>query len=292
MPFLDFKNGSIVWKVVYYGPGLSGKTTNLRYLATLLGKSHIRSISGEGERTVFFDYLPVEFPKVDGLTPVFKIYTSPGQVKYSTTRQVLLNGVDGIVFVADSQKAVFQNNVDSLTELKKNLTEVGLSLERLPVVFQYNKQDLPNTYPPEGLDQLLNDVGATSLPGVAATGYNVKETVDVLGNQMVERFFKARQDQILEEITNMEVRRFVDFFKEEQKLETLKWLVEHGDDLKKLVEQSQGLMARVDAVEKAVTTFNKVLESFNGVLSKLQERLTAVESRGLLGLFRKKPGAA
>ncbi len=269
MPFLDFKNGSIVWKVVYYGPGLSGKTTNLRYLATLLGKSHIRSISGEGERTVFFDYLPVEFPKVDGLTPVFKIYTSPGQVKYSTTRQVLLNGVDGIVFVADSQKAVFQNNVDSLTELKKNLTEVGLSLERLPVVFQYNKQDLPNTYPPEGLDQLLNDVGATSLPGVAATGYNVKETVDVLGNQMVERFFK-----------------------EEQKLETLKWLVEHGDDLKKLVEQSQGLMARVDAVEKAVTTFNKVLESFNGVLSKLQERVTAVESRGLLGLFRKKPGAA
>jgi|GEM_PF-1764712 len=288
MPFLDFKNGAIVWKIVYYGPGLSGKTTNLRYLATLLGKSHIRSISGEGERTVFFDYLPVEFPKVDGLTPIFKIYTSPGQVKYSKTRQVLLNGVDGIVFVADSQKQVFQNNVDSLAELNANLAEVGLSLGKLPVVFQYNKQDLPNTYAPEVLDQLLNTVGATRLPGVAATGYNVKETVDVLGNQMVERFFKARQDEVLEEITNMEVRRFVDFFKEEQKLETLKWLVEHGEDLKRLVEQSQGLMARVDAVEKAVTTFNKVLESFNGVLLRLQERMLEVEGRGLLGLFRRK----
>lgn len=287
MPFIDFKGSRIVWKVVYYGPGLSGKTTNLKYLATLLGKAKISSIAGEGERTVFFDYLPVEFPKVEGLTPVFKLYTAPGQVKYSRTRRILMNGADGIVFVADSQKQLAQNNVDSLAELDANLAEVGLNSTGIPFVFQYNKQDLPNTRAPEQIDAELNSRGATYLPAVAPTGYNVKETVDVLGNLMVESFFRKRQAELLEEISNMEVRKFVDFFKEEKKLETLKWLVEHADDVKKLVERAEGMSARVASVEKAVETFNKVLENFNGLLAKQNERIALQERRGLLGFLRK-----
>lgn len=289
MPFVDVKEQRIAWKVVYYGPGLSGKTTNLRYLATLLGKARIRSISGEGERTVFFDYLPVEFPKVEGMTPVFKIYTSPGQVKYSRTRRILLNGVDGIVFVADSQKQVLQNNLDSLKELLDNLAAEGIDADGLPFVFQYNKQDLPNTFAPEVMDKLLNERGAVSLPGVAPTGYNVKETVDVLGNRMVERFFRLRQDELIEEVSNMEIRRFVDFFKDEQRLEALKWLVEHADELKELLPEAKGYGPRMEAVEKAVQTFNRVLENFNAVVGRLNERVATLESRGLRAWFRKTP---
>lgn len=289
MPFVDYDGKRVIWKVVFYGPGLSGKTTNLKYLAGMLGKSNIQSIAGEGERTVFFDYLPVEFPTVDGMTPVFKLYTAPGQVKYSLTRQILLNGVDGIIFVADSQKQVVQNNIDSLDELRANLLEQDLDIRRIPFLFQYNKQDLPNTHSPEKMDGILNKIEADYLPGIATTGFNVKETIDVIGNAMVKRYFSGRQEEILSEIKNMEVKALIELFKEERKLELLKWLIEHTDQIKALMDRTAGLPERVESLEKAVATFNRVLEGFNKNLDKLSGRVDQLEARGLFGFLRKKP---
>jgi signal recognition particle receptor subunit beta len=288
MPFVDFKESRIVWKVVYYGPGLSGKTTNLKYLATLLGRTRVQSIAGEGERTVFFDYLPVEFPKVDGMVPVFKLFTAPGQVKYSRTRKVLLNGVDGIVFVADSQKPLVQNNLDSLAELDANLREVGIDPAAVCTVYQWNKQDLPNAFSPDVLEQLLNERKHPTVAAVAATGYNVKETVDTVGNLMVRRFFDRRDEEFLEEINNMEIRKFVDFFKDEAMLARLKFMAENGEELRDVAGEYKTLAARVERLEKAIVTLNKVLEGVNSNLARLNEDLQAQKSRGFLGLFRKR----
>jgi len=155
-------------------------------------------------------------------------------------------------------------------------------------VFQWNKQDLPNALPPAALEPLLNQAHHPSIAAVAATGFNVKETVDTVGNLMVRRFFDRRDEEFLEEINNMEIRKFVDFFKDETLLARLKYMAEHGDELRDVAAEFKTMTARVERLEKAISAFNKVLEGLNSNLARLNEEAEKKKSRGFLGLFRRR----
>ena len=147
---INFAAREVNCKIVYYGPGLSGKTTNLEMIHTKIPASHrgeLTSIATEGDRTLFFDFMPLDLGKIGGMTTRFQLYTVPGQVYYNATRKLVLQGVDGIIFVADSQQGKLQENIDSLRNLEENLAEYGLDLTAIPHVFQYNKRDLPNIIP-------------------------------------------------------------------------------------------------------------------------------------------------
>jgi len=180
MSFINYSSREINCKIVYYGPGLCGKTTNLQHIyartnPTLKGK--MISLATETERTLFFDFLPIALGEIRGFKTRFHLYTVPGQVFYDASRKLILKGVDGVVFVADSQIERMEANLESMDNLHLNLKEQGLSLEKLPFVMQYNKRDLPNAAPIEEMRQLLNPGGAPDFEATAHTGTGVFETL-------------------------------------------------------------------------------------------------------------------
>lgn len=185
MAFVNPKKRQVQVKIVYYGPGRGGKTTNLEYLHRKLGervKADLISIKTDGDRTLFFDFLPFDLGKIKGYDVKVQLYTVPGQVKYNATRQLVLKGVDGIVFVADSIAVMRNHNVTSLKNLHKNLTANGKSILKIPLVLQYNKRDLRETevsiLPIEILKKDLNS--QLKVPDFAASalkGTNVFETL-------------------------------------------------------------------------------------------------------------------
>ena len=147
MPIVNYAARELTCKIVYYGPGRSGKTTNLHYIydsVPAARRGAMVSLATQNERTLFFDFLPLDLGTVSGFKTRFQLYTVPGQIYYRTTRKLVLKGVDGVVFVADSQRPMLSANVESLRNLEENLGEMGLTLETLPVVLQYNKRDLPD----------------------------------------------------------------------------------------------------------------------------------------------------
>ena len=160
MVFFNYATMQMAAKIVYYGPGLCGKTTNLHYIygRTAPGsRGEMVSLETETDRTLFFDLLPLDVGIISGFKTRLQLYTVPGQVFYNTTRKLVLKGVDGIVFVADSQRPMGEPNRESLRNLRENLAEIGVTLEGIPLVFQYNKRDLPSAAPVEYLDFLLNN---------------------------------------------------------------------------------------------------------------------------------------
>src|SRR6478672_11379160 len=163
-------------KVVFYGPGLSGKTTSLKKIYESVRPAHrgeMMSLATEGDRTLFFDFLPVKVEKVGDCTVRLALYTVPGQVFYNATRKLVLQGADGVVFVADSQPAAMENNRESLLNLEENLLEQGIRLEKFPLVFQWNKRDLANALPAEGLRAALNPRGFQDFETCATSGKGV-----------------------------------------------------------------------------------------------------------------------
>ena len=154
MSFINYSSREINCKLVYYGPGLCGKTTNLHYIYAKTSpdaKGKMISLATETERTLFFDFLPLSLGEIRGFKTRFHLYTVPGQVFYDASRKLILKGVDGVVFVADSQIERMEANIESLENLRLNLTEQGYDLDKLPYVIQYNKRDLPNAAPMEQL---------------------------------------------------------------------------------------------------------------------------------------------
>jgi len=148
MPFINFSKDEIQCKIVYYGAGFCGKTTNLQYIYTKMGedtKGKMVSIDTRGDRTLFFDFLSLNLGKIRGFDVRVQLYTVPGQVHYDATRKLVLKGVDGVVFVADSLKVQRKKNIESLINLAKNLAEKGVSIRTIPLVIQYNKRDLDGT---------------------------------------------------------------------------------------------------------------------------------------------------
>lgn len=180
MVFFNYSTMQMAAKVVYYGPGLCGKTTNLHYIyAHTAGGSRgeMVSLETETDRTLFFDLLPIDVGTIAGFNTRIQLYTVPGQVFYNTTRKLVLKGVDGVVFVADSQRPMVQANVESFRNLEENLAEMGLSSETLPLVLQFNKRDLPDICSVEEMNQALNRGNWPWVEASAVTGTGVFETL-------------------------------------------------------------------------------------------------------------------
>lgn len=167
-------------KIVYYGPGLSGKTTNLEYIYSHLSpnmRSDLVTLNTKEERTLYFDFMQLELGRIKGMKPRFSLYTVPGQIYYNFSRKIILRGVDGIVFVADSQRNRMGENLDSLLDLEENLIEMGHSLQNFPWVIQYNKRDLPNIETIEHMQSKLNFYNAPHFSACAIRGADVFNTL-------------------------------------------------------------------------------------------------------------------
>jgi signal recognition particle receptor subunit beta len=185
LSFINLKDKIVQIKIVYYGPGRGGKTTNLEYINRRFKKqiqSEMVSLKTHGDRTLFFDFLPFDMGQIKGFDMKIQLYTVPGQVKYNATRKLVLKGVDGIVFVADSQRQMREKNISSLNQLHENLLGQKESIFRIPLVMQYNKVDLRNQgvpiLPTEIMEKDLNSkLKVPSFEASALTGYNVPETL-------------------------------------------------------------------------------------------------------------------
>jgi mutual gliding-motility protein MglA len=180
MSFINYMAREINCKIVYYGPGLCGKTTNLQYIYNRTNpnaKGKMISLATETERTLFFDFLPLELGQIRGFKTRFHLYTVPGQVFYDASRKLILKGVDGIIFVADSQVERLEANQESVENLRTNLVEQGYDLDNIPYVMQYNKRDLPNCVDTSELRALLNPTGVPDFEAKARTGEGVFDTL-------------------------------------------------------------------------------------------------------------------
>jgi signal recognition particle receptor subunit beta len=180
MVLFNYATKEITAKVVYYGPGLCGKTTNLQFVYDSLpsnNKSKMLSLATKTDRTLFFDFLPLDLGKIRGMRTKLQLYTVPGQVYYNSTRQLVLKGADGIVFVADSQDFAVDANLESLQNLEDNLKRQGVRMREIPLVIQFNKRDLPNALPVAKLEQAINKQHVPTFESVATTGIGVEETL-------------------------------------------------------------------------------------------------------------------
>ena len=197
MAFINYSAREINCKLVYYGPGLCGKTTNLKYIYEKTAgeaKGKMISLATETERTLFFDFLPLSLGEIRGFKTRFHLYTVPGQVFYDASRKLILKGVDGVVFVADSQEERFEANLESLDNLKNNLREQGYHIERIPWVIQYNKRDLPNAIPIEELKEALNPEGKIQdFEASAQTGEGVFETLKALAKLVLTELKRGKK---------------------------------------------------------------------------------------------------
>jgi mutual gliding-motility protein MglA len=239
MALFNYATRELSAKIVYYGPGLSGKTTNIEMVHKMLRteqKGRLISLPTETDRTLFFDFLPIELGQIKGFKVRFHLYTVPGQVFYNATRRLVLQGVDGVVFVADSQREMINSDMESLKNLMDNLSSYGKKLEELPFVLQYNKRDLRNVAPVAELDAALNFLHVPAFEAVASTGKGVAETLvgisrrvfahlqktllmpgemaaheDIgdLADTRIRRTFIKPVDEPLEEITDIEEIREV-----------------------------------------------------------------------------------
>lgn len=183
MSFINYSAREINCKLVYYGPGLGGKTTNLQHIYKRVdpsAKGKLISLATETERTLFFDFMPLHLGEIRGFKVRLHLYTVPGQVFYDASRKLILKGADGVIFVADSQLERMESNIESLQNLEQNLGEQGLVLEKMPFVLQYNKRDLPNVVSIEDLQRALNTRNVPWFGAVASTGVGVFETLKAI----------------------------------------------------------------------------------------------------------------
>ena len=192
MSLVNYATREITCKIVYYGPGRSGKTTNLQYIHDQVPrgrKGNLVSLATQTDRTLFFDFLPIDLGAISGFTTRLQLYTVPGQVYYATTRKLVLQGADGIVFVADSQTRQLAENIESLQDLHANLAAQGVDTRTVPMVLQYNKQDLPEEMilDAERLDEELNFRGVTSYTAGAVRGEGVFETLRGISELVLRR---------------------------------------------------------------------------------------------------------
>jgi signal recognition particle receptor subunit beta len=197
--FFNYVTKEITLKVVYYGPGLSGKTTNLQHLYSVLDPSSrgkFISLATESDRTLFFDFLPVELGKIKDFSVRFQLYTVPGQIRYNATRKLVLKGADAVVFVADSQRDLKEQNLESLANMRENLLSNNVNPEEIPVVIQYNKRDLPHVLPVEELRSDLNKKEYQDIEAVAVDGKGVEETFRLVTKILLKDIIKKHKVEI------------------------------------------------------------------------------------------------
>ncbi len=188
MTLINYSSREINVKIVYYGPGLCGKTTNIQYIYNKVSpetKGKLITLATEMDRTLFFDFLPLELGKVKGFKTRFHLYTVPGQVYYDASRKLILRGVDGIVFVADSQETRYDANIESLYNLHENLAEYNLKLQDIPFAIQYNKRDLPRVINVQDLEEELNPKHYPFFEAIAINGTGVFDTLKTVAKQVL-----------------------------------------------------------------------------------------------------------
>lgn len=193
MPFVNFATREINCKIVYYGPGLSGKTTNIKWIYDHVkpeNRGELITLATETERTLFFDFVPIEVSDVKGFKVRFHLYTTPGQIIYQASRKLILKGVDGIVFVADSQEERRDANLETLDDMIENLKDYEMDIAELPLVFQYNKRDLPNILSVETLREDLNKWNRLDFEAIATKGIGVLETFKSITKQVLRTLKK------------------------------------------------------------------------------------------------------
>jgi signal recognition particle receptor subunit beta len=215
MVFLNYTTMQMTAKIVYYGPGLCGKTTNLHWIhgkTAPSSRGEMVSLETEADRTLFFDLLPLDVGMIGGMKVRLQLYTVPGQVFYNATRRLVLKGVDGVVFVADSQLPALEPNEESLANLRQNLEELGIDPREVPVVFQYNKRDLRNILPVEKLQAALNPAGAPAFEAAAIHGVGVFETLKEVSRRALDTVrTRLAQDHVHDGVPGMaRLRRSVE----------------------------------------------------------------------------------
>jgi mutual gliding-motility protein MglA len=199
MSLVNYSTREITCKIVYYGPGRSGKTSNLQYVHAFVPderKGPMVSLATETDRTLFFDFLPLDLGTISGFRTRMQLYTVPGQVYYNATRKLVLRGADGVVFVADSQREQFDENIESLRNLHENLLEENIDLRSFPMVIQYNKRDLPGVLPIADLDDALNFRGVPSFPAAAVSGDGVFDTLKAVSQLVLQNLSKRFGQEI------------------------------------------------------------------------------------------------
>lgn len=193
MTFINYASREINCKIVYYGPGLGGKTTNLQYIydsTAPQARGKLISLATETDRTLFFDFMPLELGTVRGFKTRFHLYTVPGQVFYEASRKLILKGVDGVVFVADSQEERMDANIESLYNLEENLRSNGYDLRKIPYVLQLNKRDLQTVVPADGMTEELQRKGEPVVEAVASDGIGVFDTLKAVAKQVLTELRK------------------------------------------------------------------------------------------------------
>ncbi len=196
MSFINYSSREINCKIVYYGPGLCGKTTNLQYIYKKTNpdsKGKLISLATETERTLFFDFLPLALGEIRGFKTRFHLYTVPGQVFYDASRKLILKGVDGVVFVADSQIERMEANIESIENLRINLAEQGYNLDAIPFIVQYNKRDLPNVVPLDEMKKALNPKKILDFEAVATDGTGVFDTLKAIAKLVIMELKKGQE---------------------------------------------------------------------------------------------------
>jgi len=194
LTFINYVAREINCKIVYYGPGLGGKTTNLKHIYEITSpenRGKLISLATETERTLFFDFLPIDLGQIRGFRTRFHLYTVPGQVFYDASRKLILKGADGVVFVADSQEERLDANLESVSNLHLNLKEQGFDFAKMPYVLQLNKRDLPNAMPVDYLKKLLLVKGEPLFESVATEGLGVLETLKAIARQVLVELRKS-----------------------------------------------------------------------------------------------------
>lgn len=287
MAFFNYVTKEITLKVVYYGPGLSGKTTNLQYLYSVLDpsqKGKFISLSTESDRTLFFDFLPVDLGKIRDFSLRFQLYTVPGQIRYNATRRLVLKGADAVVFVADSQKEMREQNIESLNNMKENLISNNIDPDSIPVVLQYNKRDLPNLLSINDLNRDLNKKGYPYLEAEALNGKGVKETFELITRLLLKDISKKHKIDITtpkETVTIKipEKERFEE--KEEIYEEEIVEPIEEGKkvflnvpDYKEELEKILGSFAGLNIVMEEIK--DKLLNSFKDFSEDITKELKEV----------------
>ncbi len=194
MPIVNYATREVVAKIVYYGPGRSGKTTNLQYIHSRVPddrRGSMVSLATEGDRTLFFDYLPIDLGIISDYRTRIQLYTVPGQVYYDATRRLVVQGADGVVFVADSRPEQRESNIDSFRNLHSTLLEQEVDPRDLPICLQYNKRDLPDVMPTESMDSVLNFRGAPAFTASAVAGTGVFETLEEITRRVLTRLSRS-----------------------------------------------------------------------------------------------------
>jgi signal recognition particle receptor subunit beta len=199
MALFNYATKEITLKIVYYGPGLSGKTTNLQHLHSILNpetKGKLLSLATEADRTLFFDFLPVEIGKIRDFSIRFQLYTVPGQVRYNATRKIVLKGADAVVFVADSQREMKEQNIDSFANMRDNLFSNNINPDEIPIVFQYNKRDLKNICTVDDLNMDLNRYHGNFIEASAITGIGVEDTFKLITKLLLKHISRKHEIEI------------------------------------------------------------------------------------------------